>query len=93
MSEEDKTRGKRVADNFSQMFEAFGKAMSEIFNDPKLKEQAHELGKSAARSAETFAGRFQDEDVKKKFRELGKTAQEFGKSMANYFKEERKKRK
>jgi hypothetical protein len=77
---------KHPVEDFRAMFEAFGKAMSEVFNDPELKEKAKELGNSIAKSAETFGNRFQDEDVKKKFREAGKAAQEFGKSIANYFK-------
>jgi hypothetical protein len=83
----EKTEGKKVAENFSQMFESFGTAMSEIFNDPKLKEKAKDLGKSVSDSAETFAARFKDEEVKDKFREFGKAAEKFGKSVGDYFKE------
>lgn len=74
------------------MFEAFGKAMSEIFNDPELKEKAREFCKSAARSAEIFGSRFKDEDVRAKFRDIGKAAQDFGESVADHFKEDKDKR-
>jgi len=82
-----KTKGKKVADNFTEMFESFGKAMSEIFNDPKLKDKAKELGKSVSASADAFGGRFKDKEVKEKFREFGKAAEKFGKSVGDYFKE------
>jgi len=57
--------------------------MSEIFNDPELKQKAKEFAESATESAKTFGSRFEDEDVKDKFRDLGKAAEDFGKSIAN----------
>ena len=81
----DKTEGKKIAEDFSEMFATFGKAMSEIFNDPKLKEKAKDLGKSMAESAETFARRFKDEEVKTKFRKFGKAAEKFGRGVGDYF--------
>jgi len=68
------------------MFESFGKAVGEIFEDPELKDKAKELGSSIAQSAGIFAGRFKDEDVRNRFREVGEAAQEFGQSVADYFK-------
>ena len=82
---DDKTSGQKAADNFAAMFKKFGEVMSEIFNDPELKEKAKELGDSAAASAKTLGRRFQDEDVKKKFREVGQAAEDFGKSVSEYF--------
>ena len=37
------------------MLEAFGIAVSEIFNDPKLKEKAREFGKAARSFGENVA--------------------------------------
>ena len=68
------------------MFKTFGEAISEVFNDPELKEEAKEFGKSAAKSAEALGNRFKDEDVKAKFRDVGKAAQDFGKSVSDSFK-------
>ena len=90
MPEKEERSKKNPDENFIEMFESFGRALSEIFNDPKLKEKAKELGKSAAASAEAFGNRFRDEEVKAKFRETGKAAQEFGRSIADYFTPERK---
>jgi ribosomal-protein-alanine N-acetyltransferase len=73
------------------MIKTFGDAISEIFDDPELKEKAKEFGKSAAKSAETFGNRFKDEDVKAKFRDVGKAAQDFGKSVTEHFKDDKSK--
>jgi hypothetical protein len=81
----DKGPGK----SFVEIFDRFGSALSEIFNDPELKAQAREFGKSAGRSTDTFASRFRDEDVKDRWREVGKAAQNFGKSVAEQFKAEK----
>ena len=75
--------------SFVDIFDKFGSALSEIFDDPELKEHARMFGKSAAHSASTFAKRFKDEDVKNSFRDVGKAAEEFGKSVADYFKSEK----
>ena len=72
--------------NFVDIFEKFGSTLSEIFNDPNLKAQAHEFGKSAGCSADALASRFRDEEVKARWREVGKAAQDFGKSIAEQFK-------
>ena len=75
-----------AAEDFRKMLETFGKAMSEAFNDPELKDKAKELGNSIGKTAKTFGSRFQDEDVKNQFKQEGKAAQQFGKSVADYFK-------
>ena len=71
------------------MFEAFGKTVSKIFNDPELKEKAREFCKSATQSAETFGSRFRDEDIRAKFRDVGEAAQDFSKSIAAHFREDK----
>jgi hypothetical protein len=81
--------GQSPGKSFVDIFDKFGSALSEIFNDPELKEQARMFGKNAARSASTFASRFKDEDVKSSFRDVGKAAEEFGRSVAEYFKTEK----
>lgn len=85
----EETSKKKAPEAFAEMFRTFGNAISEIFNDPQLKEKARDFGKSAADSAETFGKRFKDEDVKAKFKDVGRAAQEFGKSIADYFKEDK----
>ena len=92
VSESDKKSKKNPAENFGDMFESFGAALGQIFNDPELKAKAKDFGHSAAESAKTFAGRFKDDDVKAKFRDVGKAAEDFGKSVADSFKSEKDKK-
>ena len=93
MSQEDKSNKKTATENFGEMFKTFGDAVSEIFDDPKLKEKAKEFADSAAKSAKIFGSRFKDEEVKDKFRDVGKAAQDFGKSVADCFKADKDKEK
>ena len=48
MSQESEPGKKSPAENFAEMFKAFGQAMSEIFDDPELKEKARDFVESAA---------------------------------------------
>lgn len=80
---------KNAAGNLGDMFDALGDAMGQIFNDPKLREKARDLGRAARESAETLGERFKDEDVKAKFKDAGKAAQAFGKNVADIFSEDR----
>jgi hypothetical protein len=86
MSPEDKLHDKTAAENFGELIKAFGNAMGEIFDDPKLKEKAREFADSATESVKVFGSRFKDEEVKAKFGDVGKVAQDFGKSVADCFK-------
>jgi hypothetical protein len=86
MRQEEKSDKKMTVENFCEMFKAFGNAISEIFDDPKLKEKAKEFAESATESAKIFGSRFKDEEVKDKFRDVGKAAQDFGKSVVDCFK-------
>ena len=86
MSQEKNSSKKTATENFGEMFKTFGDAISEIFDDPKLKEKAKEFAESATESAKIFGGRFKDEDVKAKFRDVGRVAQDFGKSVTDCFK-------
>lgn len=81
---------KNPAEHLSEMLETFGNAMSEVFNDPKLKEKAKDFARSATESAKTLSDRFHDEKVRDKFREVGKATQEFGKSIADTFRKPEK---
>jgi len=90
VSQEEKTQEKIIAETFGEMIRTFGDAISEVFDDPKLKEKAKEFAESAAESAQIFGSRFKDEEVKAKFREAGKAAQDFGKGITDYFKSSNK---
>lgn len=86
MSQENNANKKTSAESFADMFKAFGRAISEIFSDPELKQKAKEFAESAAKSAGAFGGMFKDEDVKDKFRDVRRAAEDFGKSIADQFK-------
>ncbi len=86
MSEDKNPEKETATDNFAEMFKTFGDAISEIFDDPKLKEKSKEFTGSAAESARLFGYRFKDEEVKDKFRDVGKAAQDFAKAVADCFK-------
>jgi len=91
MAKEKENAKKGPGDSFGQMLTAFGSAISEIFNDPELKEKAKEFGDAAAESAKALAKRFKDEEVKEKLSDAGKAAQDFGKTVAEHFQAEDKK--
>ena len=92
MPQEENSRWKSASESFSDMFEAFGNAISQIFDDPELKGKAREFGRSAVESAEAFGSRFKDEEVRDKFKEVAKAAQDFGRSMAECFRDDKDKR-
>jgi ribosomal-protein-alanine N-acetyltransferase len=77
MTQKGKSDKKTAADNFAEMFRAFGQAIGEVFDDPDLKKKAKEFADSATDSAKTLADRFKDEDVRAKFRDVGRAAEEF----------------
>jgi hypothetical protein len=89
MSQEGKPDKKQAVDDFAELFRLFGQAVSEIFNDPELKEEAKGFTESASASARVLASRFKDEEVKSKFRDVGKAAQAFAKSVADSFKDDK----
>ncbi|AHB13649.1 MULTISPECIES: GNAT family N-acetyltransferase [Dehalococcoides] len=90
VKEDLKANSRKAAESFGDMLAAFGSAVSEIFNDPSLKEKAKEFGKSVSSSAEAVTNRFKDEEIKVKFKEVGDAAQIFGKNVSNIFKDDKK---
>ncbi len=86
MPQEEKAQEQNPAEHFGELIKAFGNAVGEIFDDPKLKEKAKEFADSATESAKVFGSRFKDEEVRAKFGDVGKAAQDFGKAIADCFK-------
>ncbi len=74
------------ANDFAKIFTEFGSAMAKVFDDPKLKKKAKELGQATVVSAKTLGQRFEDKQVQKKFRDVGKAAKKFGGNVAKKFK-------
>ncbi len=77
----------KPSQDFVKIFQELGGAFAEIFNDPKLKTKAKELGQTAAESVSTLGDRFHDQEVQHKFKNAGKAAEKFSKSIAAYFKQ------
>lgn len=92
MTDPEDSGTRTPAQSLGEMFEALGKAIGEIFDDPELQEKGREFGRSARESAEAFAGRFKDEEVRERFREVGKAAEDFGRSIGDLFGGGRKQR-
>lgn len=88
MAEKEKNTGKDMGESFGEMFKKFGDAMSEVFNDPKLKKSAKEFSESAKESFKNFGDRFKDDEVRERFKDVGKAAKDFGKSVSDYFEKE-----
>jgi len=76
-----------ASENFGKMFEEFGSAVAEIFNDPQLKKEAKKFAKSAKASAVVLGKRLKDEEVRGRFRNVGMAAKDFGKNVSDYFKD------
>jgi hypothetical protein len=89
MEQDENQKNKSATENLAAMADALGSAMSQIFNDPKLREKAADLGKAVKESALTLGDRFKDEEVRAKFREAGKAAQAFGKSVTDMLNEDK----
>jgi len=77
---------KNAVQNLSNMLSQFGEAVSEIFDDPKLKRKAKEFGRSAADSVKELGNRFKDEKVKGKFKNVGESAKRLGDNISDIFK-------
>lgn len=85
MTPHDENKKTNAAESFGEIFKSFGDAISEIFDDPVLKEKAKDFGRSATESARALGDRFKDEEVHHKFREVGHAAEEFGSRVTEIF--------
>lgn len=74
----------KVVDSFGEIFAQFGDAVGQIFDDPKLKDEAQKFTKHAVASAKRFGTRFKDKEVKDKFNQVGKAASKFGKNVKEF---------
>ncbi len=84
--EKEKSDVKQAAETLGKMIRSFGDAMSEIFEDPELREKAKEFSKSVVDSAaRVVENKLKSEATKKKFRDAGKAAQSLGKTLEERF--------
>jgi len=83
----------KAAEDFKKIFKELGDALSEVFDDPKLKNEVKKISQSAVKSAKAFGERFKDKEVREKFKKAGKTAQNFSKEVEKIIKNITKKSK
>ncbi len=86
----EKTKGKSTGEKLGDLIIAFGSAMGDVLDDPKVKEKAKDLSKVVVdAAARAWGDRISDERAKDKVRTVGKAAQDFGKSLEDHFKAEK----
>jgi len=86
MPAKEKDERTTSAEQLGKLLKAFGDTVSEIMEDPKLREKAKEFSASVVDSAAKVASRkIKDAEVRTKFTDVGKAAQTFGKKVVEEF--------
>jgi ribosomal-protein-alanine N-acetyltransferase len=77
---------KKAAEKLGKVMKTFGDTISEIFEDPELREKAKEFSLSVVdAAAKVVNSRIKDDDVRAKFKDVGKAAQDLGRSITDHF--------
>ena len=77
---------KMAAEKLGKVIKTFGDAVSEILDDPELREKAKEFSLSVVdAAAKVVNSRVKDNEVRAKFRDVGQAAQNLGKSITEHF--------
>jgi [ribosomal protein S5]-alanine N-acetyltransferase len=77
----------KSAETFGEMLRAFGVSVSEILEDPVVKERAKEFAESVVdAAAKVGQNRIKDEEARSRFRNVGKAAKTLGDSLDKHFK-------
>ncbi len=90
MDENNINENKDTSDKFAHIFEEFGNAVAEIFNDPKLKEKAKEFGEISADSTKALGERLHAEELKSRLKDVEKVADDFSQRLYRSFEDEEK---
>jgi [ribosomal protein S5]-alanine N-acetyltransferase len=86
MSAEKNNEIKSATETLEDMFKTFGNTLSEIFDDPKVKESARQFATSMVDAAAKVAeSKIKAEELRGKFRNVGKAAKTFGNSVETHF--------
>ncbi len=80
MSQESSS--KSPAEGFAEIFRKFGDVLSNILQEPALKEKSDDFAGSAAGAMETLPDRVKAEDIQVKYREVAAAAQEFAENVS-----------
>ncbi len=90
MPSKEKVEKNEAAERLGKLIKAFGDTISDIMQDPKVREKAREFSDSVIDAAAKVASnKVKDEDVREKFVDVGKAAQSLGKSVVNEFEPEK----
>jgi ribosomal-protein-alanine N-acetyltransferase len=77
---------KKAAEKLGKVMKTFGDTVSEIFEDPELREKAKEFSLSVVdAAAKVVNSRIKDDEVRAKFKDVGKAAQDLGRSITGHF--------
>jgi hypothetical protein len=86
MVKKEKYDRKMAAEKLGKIIKTFGDSVSQILDDPDLREKAKEFSLSVVDSAaKVVNSRVKDDEIRAKFKEVGKAAQSLGKSIADHF--------
>jgi hypothetical protein len=91
MSSQKDNETKTAAETLGNMLKTFGNTMSEILDDPKVKESARQFASSVVDStAKVVESKIKAEELRRKFRNVGKAAQTVGNSVESHFQSQTK---
>jgi len=86
MVKKEKYDRKMAAEKLGKIIKTFGDSVSQILDDPDLREKAKEVSLSIVdAAAKVVNSRVKDDEIRAKFKEVGKAAQSLGKSIADHF--------
>lgn len=86
MTSTDSGETKNAAEIVGGMFKDFGNTISEILEDPELKEKARDLASALAEAAMKVAEeKVTDEEVRSKLRNVGKATRMLGEKLEKHF--------
>jgi [ribosomal protein S5]-alanine N-acetyltransferase len=86
MPSQKDNEAKTAAEALGDMLKTFGNTMSEILDDPNVKESARQLASSVVDSAaKVVESKIKAEELRRKFRNVGKAAQTIGNSVESHF--------
>ncbi|HEX7474466.1 MAG TPA: hypothetical protein VF318_00760 [Dehalococcoidales bacterium] len=86
MASTDSREAQSAAEIVGSMFKDFGNTISEILEDPELKEKAKDLASALAEAAMKVAEeKVTDQEVRSKLRNVGKATRMLGEKLEKHF--------
>lgn len=86
MKTEVKKEVRKAAETFSEVMRKFGNTLSEILDDPEVRNKAKDFAESLVdATAKALDSKTEDEQIRSKFRNVGKAAKSLGNSLEEHF--------